>query len=285
MKKFRLITALVLVLGLVVCLPFAVQAQEETFREIYLEKAYQVSDTQIVVEFSEPIKINQKAPWMDIRMTNQSGLIVGVYDSVGNQTGYYQWSIEAQYLNADHDKLIFTMTGEAYGCDTISELLAGNGIYSDDAKVNADIKEKIKNGTYRFLLGLEELYLTSPNEVLNDGMLKNICAEDDETVFVWPTRLDAGEAVHAWLDELEAMPAGLVVDEALFEGLSGIGQNWEFDVMALGTEKTEEALEDTITKIVKNDPVVIAIILSAGVVVAAVLIVTFVLASKKRKAA
>ncbi len=284
MKKFRLITALVLVLSLVVCLPFAVQAQEETFREIYLEKAYRVSDTQVVFEFSEPIKINQKAPWMDIRMTNQNGLIVGVYDKAGNRTGYYQWSIDVKYLNADHDKLIFSIRGEAFGCDTISEILAGNGTYSEDAKVNADIKEKIKNGTYRFLLGMEELYMSSPNEVLNDGMLKNICAEDDENVFVWPTRLDAGEAVHAWLDELEAKPAGLVVDEDLFEGMSGKGQKWEFDVIALGTEEAEDA-PAAITKIVKNDPVVIAIILAAGVVAAAVLIVVFVLASKKRKAA
>lgn len=285
MKKYRLIAALVLVLGLILCLPFAAQAQEETFREIYLEKAYQVSDTQIVFEFSEPIMINQKAPWMDIRMTDRNGLIVGVYDKVGNHTGYYQWAIEVQYLNADHDKLIFTMTGEAYGCDTISELLAGNGIYSDDATVNADIREKIKNGTYRFVLGMEELYLISPYEILNDGMLKNICAEDDENVFVWPTRLHAGEAVHAWLDELEAKPAGLIVDESQFEGLGARGQDWDFDVIALGEEKKEDV--DTIAPapIVKNDPVVIAVILAAGVVVSVVLIVVFMLASKKRKAA
>jgi hypothetical protein len=37
--------------------------------------------------------------------------------------------------------------------------------------------------------------------------------------------------------------------------------------------------------VVKNDPMMIAIILGAGVLVAAVLIVVFVLASKKRKAA
>lgn len=287
MKKFRFITALVLVLGLVLCMPFAAQAEEEEFREVYLEAAYKVSDTQIVFEFSEPIMINGKAPWVDIRMTDKSGVIIGVYDEVGNRTGYYQWNASLQYLNADHDKIVMTLTGDLYGCDSFSDMLSGNGTFSEDAKKNAEIKEKIKNGTYRFLAGMEELYLVNRNEVMNDGMFKNFCAESDENVYVWPTRLNAGEAIFAWLDELEAKPAGMVVDEALFENMGGKGQNWDFDIMALGTPlEDEEAGGEVLTVTqVKNDPVVIAIILGAGVLVAAVLIVVFVLASKKRKAA
>lgn len=288
MKKFRFITALVLVLGLVLCMPFAAQAEETEFREVYLDAAYKISDTQVVFDFSEPIKINGKSPWIDVRMTNTSGAIVGIYDNAGNRTGYYQWTASIQYLNSDHDKIILTMTGSAYGCDSFSDLLSGNGTFSEDAAKNAEIKEKIEKGTYRFLAGMEETYLVNKNEVMNDGMLKNLCSEADESVYVWPTRLNAGECVHAYLDDLQAKPASLVVDEALFEDMGGKGQNWDFDIMALGTplEDTAGDQEEIITTtVVKNDPMVIAIILGAGVVVAAVLIVVFVLASKKRKAA
>ena len=68
MKKFRLIAALVLVLSLVLCLPFSIQAQEPQFHEVYLDAGYKISDTQIVLEFSEPIKVNVKNPWYDILM-------------------------------------------------------------------------------------------------------------------------------------------------------------------------------------------------------------------------
>lgn len=282
MKKFRFITALVLVLGLVLSLPFAAQAEETEFREVYLDAAYKVSDTQVLFDFSEPIKINNKSPWIDVRMTNKQGAIIGVYDESGNRTGYYQWTASVQYLNSEHDKLLLTMTGSNFGCDTFSELMAGKGTFPDD------VKEKIQNGTYRFLAGLEETYLVNKNEYMNDGMLKNLCAEDDETVYVWPTRLQAGECVHAFLDELLPLPASIKIDPNQFEPTGGKGQNWDFDIMELGEplEIEGDGSEDVITTtVVKNDPVVIAIILGAGVVVAAVLIVVFVLASKKRKAA
>lgn len=290
MKKFRFITALVLVVGLLLSLPFAVQAEEKEFREVYLTGAYKVSDTEVLFVFSEPIKINGKAPHTDLRMTNTSGVIIGIYDNVGNRTGYYHWTgPNIQYADSVHDKILISFKGEHWGCDGFSDLFAGKGKFDEDPKKNAEILEKIEKKTYRFLIGMEELYLVNPNETLNDGMLKNLVSEKDDDVYVWPTRLNAGECVHAYLDELEPLPASIKLDPNQYEPMGGKGQAWEFDIMELGTpleEKEETGSENVVTTtVVKNDPMVIAIILGAGVLVAAVLIVVFVLASKKRKAA
>lgn len=286
MKKFRFITALVLVLGLLVSMPFAAQAEETEYREIYLEAAYKVSDTQILFQFSEPVKINTKNPWVDVRLTNTSGSIIGKYDAAGNRVAYYQWSANIQYFDAEHDKILLTMTADVYGCGTFTEMLSGKGQFDEDPVKNAAIEEKIQKGTYRFLAGLEETYLVNKNEFMADGALKNLCAESDDSVFVWPTRLSAGEAVHAWIDELKPLPANIVNDPNKYESMGGKGQQWDFDVISLGTPlETEDEAPVEIVTVVKNDPMMIAIIMGAGVVVAAVLVVVFILASKKRKAA
>lgn len=288
MKKFRFITALVLVVGLLLSLPFAVQAEEKEFREIYVTGTYKVSETQVLFVFSEPIKLNGKAPWIDLRMTNASGAIIGIYDNAGNRTGYQQWTgVTTQYADEVHDKLILTVNGEQWGCDGFSDLYSGKGTFDADAKKNAEILEKIEKKSYRFLIGMEETYLITPNEVMNDGMLKNFVSEKEDGVYVWPTRLNAGECVHAYLDELDPLPASIKLDPNKFESLGGSGQTWDFDIMELGTPLEEEVENENkvITTVVKNDPMMIAIILGAGVLVAAVLIVVFVLASKKRKAA
>jgi hypothetical protein len=290
MKKFRFITALVLVVGLLLSLPFAVQAEEKEFREIYVTGTYKVSDTEVMFVFSEPVQFNGKAPWMDLRMTNTSGSIIGIYDAAGNRTGYQQWTgTTVQYADEVHDKIIMAVTGEQWGCDSFSDLFSGKGTFDADPKKNAEILEKIEKKTYRFLIGMEEVWVNNAKEIMNDGMHKNLVSEKDPDVFVWPTRLNAGECVHAYVDELDPLPASIKLDRSKFEPMGGKGQEWGFDIMELGTplEAEEETGSENVitTTVVKNDPMMIAIILGAGVLVAAVLIVVFVLASKKRKAA
>ncbi len=275
MKKAYLITALVLVLGLMLSLPYTAQAQEEEYREVYLESAYKINDTQIVFDFSEPVKINEKAPWNDIRLTNQSGDIISKKDALGNQVGYYQWRLDYAYLNADHDKIIFTMNVKQDGCDSISDLLDLRGDFPDE------IKEKVQKGTYRFLVGMEEMNLTT-EKAMSDGKIKNLVSEADSDVFVWPTRLRGGECVHWWLDELMVKPTDLVVNEELFESMSGKGQDWDFEIMELGP--LPEA-DQPVPVMIKNDPIVVVLILVGGMVVTTALVLISFGIYKKRKAA
>ena len=286
MKKFRNIITLILALALILCLPLSVQAQEEEYREIYLEGAYRVNDTQIIFDFSEPIKINYdiRTPWVDIRMTSTSGSIVGIYDNAGNRTAYYQWySLDYQYLNADHDKIIFTISGEWFGCDGISDFYNGNNTFPDD------VKEKIEKGTYRFYLGIEEKYPAGNKELTSDGQLRNLVSETDSDVFVWPTRLSGNECVHYWLDELQPVPANIKVDPNLFEPMSGKGQDWDFNILSIGTvSKTELAAKEAgapVVTVVKNNPVVMAAMIAAAVLVPAAILTVTLLITKKRKAA
>jgi len=280
MKKFRLIAALVLVLSLVLCLPFSIQAQEPQFHEVYLDAGYKISDTQIVLEFSEPIKVNVKNPWYDIRMTNREGTIQARYDAAGNQIGWYMWNVTLEYFNSDHDKLLVTLKDSLCDCDTISELVNAQGSFSED------VKEKINNGTYRFIVNVEELYFGNPNDYINDGNLQNLVSEANPEAYVWPNKLGNGEAVIWWLDELLPKPANMVVDASKFEALTGGGQDWESSILSAGEiedTETEEAEPDVVT-MVKYDPLRIAAILGAGVLAAVVLVLVFILASKKRKA-
>ena len=73
---------------------------------------------------------------------------------------------------------------------------------------------------------------------------------------------------------------------AKVEALTGGGQDWESGILGAGDmedTETEEAEPEVVT-MVKYDPLRIAAILGAGVLAAVVLVLVFVLASKKRKA-
>lgn len=253
MKLFRILTVAVLAVCLLVGLPFTAQAKEE-FRAVYLDAAYKINDNQIVFDFSEPIKINQKLPCIDIRMTSTSGGIIRKRDAAGNAVGYYRWTaLSFEYLDGEHDKLIFTLGGLGF-----TDLLAGNWDGCTPA-----IKEKIDKGTYRFMIGIEEKYLVNENEVLRDGMIKNMVSEKDDNVYLWPLRLDAGECAYWWIDELLEKPADLTVDPAKFESMSGKGQDWDHNILKRGsTPLTPQVLTQ-----VKNDPLVIAAMLGGAVLV------------------
>lgn len=284
MKKFRIITALALMLSLILCLPLTAQAEEEEWREVYLDAAYKANDKQIIFDFSEPIKINfgLRTPYVDIRLTDKSGNIIGIYDKAGNRTAYYQWTtVDYQYLNEEHDKIIFTLTDEWFGCDSISDLLSASGTFPDD------VKEKIEKGTYRFYVGMEEKYPAGNKELTNDGMHKNLMSEADSNVFVWPTKMTGLECVHYWLDELQPLPADIVVDESKFESMSGAGQKWDFDIMSFEDNREETEVEPLakVTTVVKNNPLTVAIFLAVAVLVPATLIAVSLLVTKKRKAA
>ena len=73
MKFNKIIAALLLVVLVLACLP--VSAQQE--RVLTLKRAVQVNDTQIVLEFSEPIAINlhqqNRGPYCPIRLISSSG--------------------------------------------------------------------------------------------------------------------------------------------------------------------------------------------------------------------
>ena len=266
MKKFRILGALALMLCLLVGL---LPAQAEEFKAVDLVAAYRISDNRAVFEFSEPIKLGGTLPCIDVRMTSTLGGIIPKRDEAGNLVDYYRWrSLNYQYLDHEHDKIVLTLGGA-----TFDDLYAGNW-----DGCTAAIKEKIDKGTYRFLIGIEEEYLTSPNEQLRDGMLKNLVSEADPNVYVWPNRLDAGECAYWWVDELLPKPADLVVDEAKFESMSGKGQDWDHEIIKLAA--AEESIPEQL--VVKNDPLVIAAILSAGVLV--VLVVLIVTLLSKRKA-
>lgn len=289
MKKIRIITALALVLGLLLSLLLPMQANEPKTRTVYLEGAYKVNEKQIVFDFSEPIKVNQKLPWTDVRMTNKQGGIIGKYDKDGVRVGNYLWTaIDIRYVDQSHDKLLFTMVGSMWGCDGITDLLTGNGTFHEEPEKDAEIKKNLADGTYRFLLGMEELFLVTKYEYMADGMVKNFCAEADETVYLKPTRLTSGECVHSWLDELQPLPSSIKIDESKAEPLIK-NQSWDFDIMAQGKylpgeEPAEDLSADSETvKQVKNDPLIIAIILGAGVLVGITMIVIGVLMTKKKK--
>lgn len=114
MKLNKIIAALLLVVLILACLP--VSAQEE--RVLTLKRAVQVNDTQIVLEFSEPIAINlhqsNRGPYCPVRLVNSSGgttrfnnekhLLHPQYNT------HLQWIGSLQFLDSKHDRLIWTLT-------------------------------------------------------------------------------------------------------------------------------------------------------------------------------
>ena len=123
MKKMRMIVALLLAVCLLGALPVCVQAEDE----LTLTRAVQISETQMVLEFSHPIAVSLKEsvePWVSIRAVKPGQ---GNPQRADDGKTYLQWEVSLMYLDAKHDRLLGTLSGAALGVSTISDILGWKG--------------------------------------------------------------------------------------------------------------------------------------------------------------
>ncbi len=263
MKMKKIIIALLLVLVMLACLP--VSATEE--RQLTLDRVIQISDTQLILEFSEPVAINlygsNRGPYCVMRIRKPQHNAAKVEDGK-YQGNFLQWDGALQYVDNKHDRLIWTMTAAKMEIETITDILQLNGwleIYRDT--------------DYVVSFTVEEVPFDQSGGYTNNA-IDNITTEDGE-VYLLPTRTSGYEGVNK----------EVIVDYSYKVDLSHVEsvarpETYDYDLMGMGTEQTEETAAVIMTK---NDPLIVAVLLGGGLLVGAACVVIGVVVRRKRKVA
>lgn len=272
MKKFLLVVLVILMLGMAV----SVHAQER--RDLTLDRAVIISDTEIVLEFSEPIVLNKfqssRGPWLDIRIVDKWDSTRYTYDSHGVGTAI-QWDGTTQWVDEKHDRILFTLTEERLGCNTLSEIMSFSGELAE-----------FKDNGWKAIITIEEVPSTTPAA---DGRVENITTLDGE-VYLWPTRPTGWEAANMDLTS-DIIDYSYHIDRSRLLPFSGADQSWDFDIVSVGdgpefeeinTELQTEIVQQTV---IRNNPLRIVLILGVGLGVAVISSVVILVVQKKRKAA
>lgn len=147
MNRIRMIVALLLAFCLLTALPIAVQAEE---KEVTLNRVILVNDTQLIMEFSEPIAVSLKEaadPYVAVRVVKPGQ---GSPQKADDGTTNLQWAISLKYLDAKHDRLLGTLAGTALGVSNISDIINWKGALATYAErgweVRLVIEEKNESG-------------------------------------------------------------------------------------------------------------------------------------------
>lgn len=129
-KKFQIAVVLLFLLMLFPICSLNIMAEDEP---LVCLRAVQINDYQVVIEFSEPVKINyygvSSGPYYAVRMTDSSWEL---QKSEENQ--YLQWTGIVTYADNIHDRLLFTITADRAGVQSVSEIMEYQGklaSYSD----------------------------------------------------------------------------------------------------------------------------------------------------------
>ncbi len=267
----KIIVSLLLVALMLACLP--VSAAE---RKLTCDAVYQVNDMQIVIEFSEPIAFNlngsNAGPGVMLRMLSNIGSMAHVSDIKSPNYGNpMQWNGTLQYLDSKHDRLIWTFTQIGYmGCQSIADIQNRVGELGEPAY-----------DSYVLAFVIEEEPFIKPGTDLG---ICNITTEDGE-VALTPTKPTGYE-------KLAIEPVinySYPIDKNKIEGITRGSSSFTFEydggsVINPGElESLSKENEELKMEVVKNDPIILAVILGGSVLLCALLIVAGIVVRKKRK--
>lgn len=261
MTKRIITTILAIVMTLLaLCIAAPGVAAEDEQKFLTVEDCVQISDTQIIVKFSEPIAVNlhdsNRGPWVALRIVNTQNILQ--YD----ETMALQYQGNCSFVGEEHDTMLFE-----YGSEktvTISDIVNFRGDYAQYYKEGLNVDLCIEEVPY------------DQTKAAHDGFLDNITTLDGETR-LW------GNAPYGW--DGVYMPIRVdydyEIDLSNIEPLSIID---DFDYGTILSIEEREIPEPIVkTEVVKqNDPVYMIIWLAASVVLAVILF--FVIMTIVRKA-
>ena len=237
-----------------------------------LNRAVQINDKEILLEFSEPVELNKfqknRGPYCAIRYVD-AGWNVGYALNEYNVTGdALQWN-GTLTLVGDGSKAIWQMyTPGRLGCLSINEV---RNITHPDA-IRSIEKNKLK-----LVFCLEEV----PYNTLvfaADGKVINVTSKDGQRYLSpdfprgWEKCVQDIEVDYSYKFDRNSIVAGV--------------QNYDFDVMwhgeGLPVEETVTAPVE-IQQVLQNNPMTIALIFGADLVVVALAVLAVVLTKKKER--
>lgn len=262
MKHGKWIVTLILILGLlVVAVPAA--GTVHAARILTFDRAIQINDYQVVLEFSEPIAINVKeqnsGPYVAIRMVinekNQYG--------TSKEGKVLQWKGTIEYADANHDKLVWTIADNRLGVTTVNDIMNYRGQLSayTDYKVKFCIEEVPYDTTVPAATGL----------------LDNVTTADGE-VHLSANRPIGYDGAYCPIEINYNYPLDLSQTQSLVDRV--VDAQMSINAGSLETP-VEEVIVDTTPEIIPS-----VLIIGVGAVAAAVMVIIgAVVAKKRRKAA
>ena len=268
-KKIVFLLVVVLFLG---CMP-AYATQENTLK---IERAVLINDTQVVIEFSEPIAFNfhqkNRGPHIAIRLIDSHGYMIKhtrceVTDAYYNRN--MQWNGSHQFVDDQHDRIIWTIADGNLGMKNIKEILNMSG------------RLEPYKGKNRVVIVIEEVPYDT-NVTYTDNAICNVTTDDGKHYLTplmpagWErtnTPLTIDYTYHVMPSKFESverdanMPNPLSMGDGRFE-----------------LESETKVDESGPNLVVKNNPAIATGIIIGGIVLASAMAIVIVWL-KKRKAA
>lgn len=261
---------IILVISLLISLPCAAQEY------LTLDRVVRVSNTEMVLEFSRPVMLNKNqpagvnvTPFFGLRWQSKSGEAQYLKNEKGENISseVLQWAGKVQYLDDEHDRLLWTITDDSYHCNTIGEVMGGGLVASVIEERDLVLKFVVQETPF------------DRSKPIADGKMDNITTEDGE-IYLFPNTPSGWERCIMDFETDYSYP----IDRDLIRDLDSAGQDWDFSILAQGKgSKTEDptATEWQEVRVIQMDIVNMGI-LAIGILVAGGIIITALLLSKRK---
>lgn len=249
---------------LAMCMAAPEVAAEEETKLLTVEDCVQISDTQIIVKFSEPIAVNlldsNRGPWIALRIVDTGNNLQ--YDGAAP----LQYQGATSFVGEEHDTMLFELgRGLTY---TANDIINFQGdfakYYRDGLEVDLCIEEVPYDQT----------------KACHDGYIDNVTTLDGETR-LWANAPYGWDGMYCSI----RVDYSYELDTSSTESLSVID---DFDYGTILSVEEREIPEPVVeTKVIKqNNPVYMIVWLVAGFVVAFILcLVTMAIVRKAGKKA
>jgi hypothetical protein len=259
MKHGKWIVALILVLGLfVLAVPSGQTAHAA--RILTFDRAIQINDYQVVLEFSEPIAINLKqqnsGPYCAVRLVTNEKNELGK----SKEGTILQWKGTIEYADSERDRLVWTLADNRLGVTTVSDIVNHRGnlaSYTD----------------YKVKFCVEEIPFDSTVPAAT-GLLDNVTTADGE-VHLSANRPIGYDGAYCPIEVDFNYPLDPTKTQSLINRTVNA-------TMSINT-KVENAPVDEVIIDASPEPLMAALIIGGGVVLAAIMIVIGAVIAKKRR--
>ncbi len=226
--KRVLLCCLALMLLLTVC----VYADED---KLTLDRAIQISDTQIVLEFSAPIAINlersNRGPYTALRLVEGESTLQWEGGQPLQATG------NMVFLDEKHDRVLWTITEQLFGCTNATEVIS----FANGLEVYKD-----KGWTVKFCM--EEVPYQEDKDT-GDGLLCNVTTADG-SLHLTANRPEGWDGMYVPIEKDFEYPADLSKTESVIPEKK---DDFKFTLLAYDApepepeEKTEPVEKDSKT--------------------------------------
>lgn len=256
MKRIKRLGALLLVLGLCAALAGLTVPRAADDGYIRMTNVIQISDKELLIEFSEPIAFNvnngNRGPFICIRFVNKSDTVVWLNnDSKTKQAIQWQGSIST--LRNDRSKLVFTLTSTAYGIKNISDITACKGELAQYAEQGYTPKFCIEEVPY------------NTKAPYTDGLVCNVTSPDGTRGLLASRPSGYESSVMA----IQSVDYNYPIDRTNLVSAADRGLDATIKVSLSATPYQAKPEQEVVTQtVVHNDPLIVAVILGAGVLLA-----------------